>query len=206
MKNAVRTSGTKISRQIRIYHQLNYTSFHGPQEIMTEVPGLSVRMLQRDIKDLTDAGCVAVKYDKSTKNYVKQAKQPIFSDEVEGKRRTHLIRLNRLCNLLDKLESTPIYAISQYITEKEEYDYLPTFEREHPDLFDKSMLDDIPIMPEIIDAREIYQKLYPDCSFRTMQRDFSDLNATGLIEVTYSRRFKIYLVYRGTEELAGRRY
>ena len=102
MKNAYWKSGEKISRQVRIYHQLTHTSFHGSEEIMQEVPGLSVRMLQRDMKDLTDAGCISVKYDKKAKNYINREVSPTFNDDVEGKRRTHLIRLSRLCSLFEQ--------------------------------------------------------------------------------------------------------
>lgn len=183
MKNEYWKSGTKICRQICIYNFMITTEYHGPAEIMDSVTGLSMRMLQRDLKDLTDAGLVSVKYDKATKNYVKTENEPTFNESIEGKRRSHLIRLNRLCHLLHELDWNTQYLINDY-------------------LWDCDCADEgevIPVPDNLPDAREYYQSAYPECSLRTMQRDFRILNSTGIIEIKYSRRFKIFIVYAGQD-------
>ena len=49
------SNDSKMTRQLKIYLNILTTTFHGPEELMEQF-GISRRMLQRDLKDLRDAG------------------------------------------------------------------------------------------------------------------------------------------------------
>ena len=199
MKNKTWPKGTRIIRQLLIYYQLKMTVYHGPADIMQEIPGLHPRMLQRDIQDLRDAGLISIRYERKTKNYVDSDKAPAFNTSVTGKRQSHLIRLKRLGTLLFKLESTYAGDVEEYMEALEIYeDSLQTL-KEEPENFFEEDLEEKPEPPDLLDARTSYHQLFPECSDRTMQRDFKDLNATRLMKVDYCRKLHIYLVYEKEE-------
>ena len=81
---------------------------HGPQNLEEAFPGIGRRMIQRDLKDLKDAGLVSVNYVRKAQGYVKEKQRPKFNEDTEPRRKAHLKRLNRLGRLMSGLENADI--------------------------------------------------------------------------------------------------
>ncbi|MCR4891266.1 MAG: hypothetical protein K5989_03665 [Lachnospiraceae bacterium] len=196
MKNDTWEKGSRIIRQVLIYNQLAHTYYHGPSEIKARIPGLTSRMLQRDLQDLKDAGLINIRYSRSKRNYIDSDQLPTFNESVTGRRRSHLIRLKRLCTLLDELDGESSDSVHDYLYDLELYEFVLSESKKNPEEFPPSEVGEKPEPPDFMDARKDYHARYPDCSDRTMQRDFRDLNETGLIDIHYSRKLRIFLVDR----------
>ena len=67
------------------------------------------RTLQRDIKDLTDAGLINVKYSNTEKAYIHKGKPTgkiSFREELSKKKMQHLNRLRRLAGCMQLVDET----------------------------------------------------------------------------------------------------
>lgn len=99
----------RIERQLRLYEvvcQLAIVQFSDVYEIFP----YNMRLLQRDLADLRDAGLVSVKYSKKGKGYVKTG-VPEFNEGTKPCKKTHLKRLHRLGVLMSELvnEDIPLW-------------------------------------------------------------------------------------------------
>lgn len=75
-----------------------------------EIFPYNMRLLQRDLADLRDAGLVNVKYYKKGKGYVKTG-VPEFNEKAKSCKKAHLKRLHRLGILMSELvnEDIPLW-------------------------------------------------------------------------------------------------
>lgn len=96
---------------------LLYDIFLGCRKVeFAEITGrlpVGMRMLQRDIADLTAAGLICVKYSRQEEAYVKDG-APVFSQKASGRYREHLVRLNRLGRLMTELWQDEISLSEPY--------------------------------------------------------------------------------------------
>lgn len=122
--------------------------------VICEIFPYNMRLLQRDLIDLKDAGLVAVKYSKKARGYIKTG-VPAFTKEAPPRRRAHLVRLNRLGRLMAELENEDIPKEDKKENQKngEEQEYFT--------------------------AKDSYNQLFPGLSERTRQRDFEVLRNIG---------------------------
>ncbi len=195
MKNERWPPGTKIYRQIRLYHYLiaHKTGYRGPKELKHFL-GVDTRMLQRDLKDIRDAGILNLKYKKEKDNYIEAKEPPAFTKKpVKQKRREHLLRLRRLCTLMDQLEGPNLEEVDSY--ESTLYDYKTECEnsQEDPETFPPEEVGDPPGRPDFPDIKAQYEALFPGQSTRTRYRDFETLSKAGYT-ITYHPEFKAYVI------------
>ncbi|MDE6897532.1 MAG: hypothetical protein K2P43_15385, partial [Lachnospiraceae bacterium] len=66
----------RIERQLRLYELVCSYAVTGLETIEEAFPDSSRRMIQRDLKDLKDAGLVSVNYVRKAKGYVKEKQSP----------------------------------------------------------------------------------------------------------------------------------
>ncbi|MCR5509401.1 MAG: hypothetical protein K6F54_00375 [Lachnospiraceae bacterium] len=196
----------KISRQLRIYNYLISRHFHGPKEFEKDF-GIGLRMLQRDLKDLRDAGVINVKYDKKEDNYV-YVNDGRFDGSAPTRRKEHLIRLHRLAGLIANLTETDIEELEHYESAVEEYYYaielfseIPEGETEderseREDLLAFTLEEGPPEKPELADLKAEYYALFPDSYERKRQRDFKALSDAGF-ELKYDRKYRAYIFTTG---------
>ena len=143
----------RIERQLRLYEivcQFAIVQF----EAVCEIFPYKMRLLQRDLVDLKDAGLVSVKYSRKGKGYVKTGK-PEFNDKGKPCKMAHLKRLNRLGTLMSGLSNEDI----------------PLWEKK-----DNEESGDV---QEYVTAKDSYKELFPGLSERTRQRDFQVLRNIG---------------------------
>ena len=143
----------RIERQLRLYEivcQYAIVQF----EAVCEIFPYNMRLLQRDLVDLKDAGLVSVKYSRKGKGYVKTGK-PEFNDKGKPCKMAHLKRLNRLGKLMSGLEN----------------DDIPLWEK-------KDNEEDGEVR-EYFTAKDSYNQMFPGLSERTRQRDFEILRKLG---------------------------
>ena len=76
----------RIIRQVRIYHNIQTTEYHGPRELQRRFH-ISKRMIQRDLKDLRESGMIRLRYDRKTDNYVPDKKEAVFDGTASGRRK-----------------------------------------------------------------------------------------------------------------------
>lgn len=181
----------KMIRQLKLYDYLTSTEIHGLSDIMSESDiGIgSIRTLQRDLKDLRDSGLINLKYDKKKDNYVVR-KDPVFNESTQGRRRQHLIRLNRIGTLICGLTRTDIAELESYELLCEEYEYVKDHPEEFPeeDFYD----DDYPEMPVLADLKAEYYELFPGSNERTRQRDFNAIREAGYV-LRYIKKYHNYV-------------
>ena len=195
---------SKITRQLKIYYQLISSKIIGPTDLMNSF-GISRRMLQRDLKDLRDAGVINVKYDKEENNYV-IVDDGCFDESAPTRRKEHLTRLHRLATLIKNLTETDIEELEHYESAIEEYYYsielfseIPEGETEYEryereDLLEFTLEEGLPEKPVLADLKAEYYALFPDSYERKRQRDFKALSDAGF-EIEYNRTFKEYTFF-----------
>ena len=164
----------KLHRQIHLYLLLTHDGnegFHGRREIFRKRLASNVRMIQRDIRDLTDAGLLRVKYDSKKDNYILTEYGIDLKFQIDKSisesRLKHLNKSRRLCILWEKLDATDPLEISGYEEGASELSPL--------------------------DARTSYHNLFPEMSDGTMRRDFKVLQDIGF-SLIYNRKYKIFLI------------
>ena len=182
------SNNAKIIRQLLLYLNICKTWYHGPGDLMERFK-INRRMLQRDLKDLRDAGVIRLTLDKKNNNYVYAEKPPVFDETSTGRHRQHLIRLRRLTTLMDNLARTDMDKISHYESEVEEYDWYKEAMVEDPEEFPPENLGDLPKIPVLEDIKASYYLLFPDSNERMRQRDFRVLNDIGY-NIYYSHKYK----------------
>ena len=193
MKNQQWPPGTKIFRQIRLYHYLIWheNGFRGPSELKHFLSA-DIRMIQRDLKDIRDAGLLKLKYNKNTDNYIDDG-EAVFTQKAEPRRREHLLRLHRLCTLMIQLEGPDMEEVESYETALYDYENYSENSRKFPEIFPMDEMGDPPEPPDFPDVKAQYETLFPGHSTRTRQRDFETLSRAGY-RITYHPKYKAYLI------------
>ncbi len=181
----------KMRRQLLMYNNICHTEYHGPEDLMRRFK-ISFRTLQRDLRDFRDAGILHLKHDKKRNNYILHDKDPVFNETVTGRRRQHLIRLHRLCTLIDRLERTDMDAFDRFITDLDDYLWYREVMVEEPDKFPPEECPDRPVMPQLEDIKASYYSLFPDSNERQRQRDFKALREIGY-EIYYDHQYRIII-------------
>ena len=98
----------KIERQLRLYELVCGYAITSFEAIEEEFPNSGRRMIQRDLRDLKDAGLVSVNYVRKAQGYVKEKQRPKFNEDTEPRRKAHLKRLNRIGRLMSELYNEDI--------------------------------------------------------------------------------------------------
>lgn len=154
----------KIERQVLLYEVLSWSKIADKEYIFSYLP-MGNRMLERDMKDLSDAGLINLRFDRKRKCYVKNEKEYFIDDsEWTEVRRRHLNRLYRLCHLICNLQNDEVRWDEEFIRD------------------------------EKITAARSYREMFPECSPRTMQKDFVTLNRIGY-PIKYDRKLRYYYFY-----------
>lgn len=99
MKNIPLTS---TDRQLLLYDIFRSCEQVSYEEITTRLP-IGRKMIQRDIRTLTDAGLICVRYSRKAKAYIHSEQPPAFCGDADGKRYAHLKKLNRIATLMAEL-------------------------------------------------------------------------------------------------------
>ncbi len=190
-KNMGSENNDKIIRQIKLYTYVTSTVYHGPDDLILHFR-ISRRMLQRDLKDLRDAGALRLRLDRKENTYIEADEPAAFDETAAGRHRQHLVRLNRLTTLIDKLPRTPMYDLEQYESEYSEYLDYKEFMAEDPITFPPEDLWDPPEQPVWENIKTAYYTLFPDSNERTRQRDFAALKAAGF-DIHYDPRYRNFI-------------
>ena len=136
------------------------------EDITSRLP-IGRKMVQRDIKALTDAGLIRIKYSKKEKAYIHDsASPPLFNENAKGKYRLHLIKLRRIATLMNELYMD---KDSYYEAEGDAY----------------------------YSCKTCYYELFPEANERMRQRDFKHLNNIGYTVTydNNDRRYKMWNGY-----------
>lgn len=154
---------TKTDRQLLLYDIFKGSKQIAFEDITSRLP-IDKKMIQRDMKDLTAAGLIRVKYSRKDRAYIKDTENPLVLDEsIKGKRRIHLTKLRRIGILMDQLYMD---TGSDYWDDKDDY----------------------------FSCKRCYYQLFPDSTERMRQRDFAQLNRIGywIRYDNYDRRYKMW--------------
>jgi hypothetical protein len=155
---------TKTERQLLLLEV--FDRFYGQElETIFSVLPIERRMLQRDVKDLIDAGLISVTFSKEKQAYIKTNQELSFREDTKKPNRTkHLKRLNRQGTLLKKLYNDEISSEEKYDRKK------------------------------YTSCKDVYEQLFPEASARTRQRDFQTLYRIGY-PIKYNRKIQYYEFY-----------
>ena len=97
---------SRLERQLLLYDIFYYLENVDGQEIKSRLP-IEEKMIQRDMKDLTDAGLIKVKYSRKQRAYIRDG-LPTASYGEEARRKAHLQKLHRLGVLMHRLENDEV--------------------------------------------------------------------------------------------------
>lgn len=147
---------------------LLYDIFKGSEEVtyedITSRLPIGKKMVQRDIKILTDAGLIQIRYSKKDKSYVHDTScPPAYNKNVRGKYQKHLTKLRRIATLMNQLYTD---TDSYYDVDGDAY----------------------------YSCKTCYYELFPDANEKMRQRDFKLLNDIGYTVSydNYDRRYKMW--------------
>lgn len=150
-------------RQLLLYDIFIGSEQVAYEDITSRLP-IGKKMVQRDIKALTDAGLIRIKYSKKDKAYIHDPVYlPSFNENVKGKYRIHLMKLQRIAKLMNELYTD---TDSYYEVEGDTY----------------------------YSCRTCYYELFPEANERMRQRDFKHLNNIGYTVTynNNDRRYKMW--------------
>ena len=188
---------SKITRQLRLYDTVigvKNGAVYSPAELM-DAFGISLRMLQRDLKDLRDSGLINLKYHKASDKYL-IAGSAGFDDTASIRRKQHLMRLYRIGTLIHNLPGIDADEFASFECGIQEFsEYLKEAkndpENNSPEDIEwmrKFYIPDI----EFYDLKAAYYELFPDSNERTRQRDFEEMNRAGF-HIYYSRKHRSFI-------------
>ena len=162
----------KMCRQLGIFYSLVSYLLNRPNDFMIKY-NIGRRTLERDLKDLSDAGIMHIEYSRKYSEYT--AEETNATDaviNVKGTRRlAHLERLRRLCTLIRH--------------------FMEDFKTDTWDLWDYEEDDDYYNI-QVYDLAKEYHSLFPGSDERKRQRDFKTLNEAGF-HIEYLRKLKGYI-------------
>lgn len=150
-------------RQLLLYDIFKGSEQVEYEDVTSRIP-IGKKMLQRDIKILTDAGLLRVKYSRERKAYIHDtACMPAFNENAKGRYYKHLMKLKRIAVLMDALYMD---TDSYYEKDKDAY----------------------------YSCKTCYYELFPEANERMRQRDFKHLTNIGYIITydNYERRYKMW--------------
>lgn len=188
---------SKITRQLRLYDTVigvKNGAVYSPSELMDTFE-ISLRMLQRDLKDLRDSGLINLKYHKASDKYI-IAGSAIFDDTASIRRKQHLMRLYRIGTLIHSLPSIDASDFASFEWGVQEFsEYLEETkndpENNSPEDIEGMREFYIPDI-EFYDLKAEYYELFPNSTERTRQRDFEEMCRAGF-EIYYSRKYKSFI-------------
>lgn len=152
---------SQAERQLLLYELFLFNPDVTRELIKTAVP-ISDRMLQRDLKHLTEAGLICVSYSRKEEAYIQHPEKARFNPSgAAGRRLLHLERLARIGMLMEKLYNDPL---------------------DEDEIFDGKKLKSI---------KQRYEELCPGIPDRTRQRDFAVLRNIGY-PIQYIREYQYY--------------
>lgn len=194
----------KLIRQMEIY-RIFYVCRTIEYREITRLIDVSIKTIQRDVKDLSDAGLIAVRFSKKRNGYVhlKDCKSTIFDenggqiltpqvfDENQARNR-HLKKLNRLAVIIVGIENEdiPLYEKQDYDNDTV-YQYAIDESEEYLRDFNEFPESDGNENRHYYNYVDWYKETFPDCSKSTMYRDFKDLKRLGL-QIGYNREEQYY--------------
>ncbi|MCR5686178.1 MAG: hypothetical protein K6G81_12335 [Lachnospiraceae bacterium] len=194
---------TKMARQLQLYDLISSIPdiddpsngiIVGPAEIMRSFR-MSLRMLQRDLKDLRDCGLINAKYVKKKNRYFK-VKDKEMPEDIPARRMQHLLRLYRIGTLINDLSRTPSSLIENYESAMISFNEFIEMAEEDPENFTAEDIEIerefLPDPPPVYDLKTEYYTLFPDSNERTRQRDFKELRDAGF-ELYYSKEYGAYI-------------
>lgn len=194
----------KIIRQLAIY-QIFYKCRRIEYREITVKIDTSIRTIQRDVRDLSDAGLIDVRFSTSRNAYIhnNSCKPPLYENDQElalrppvlggnHARNRHLKKLNRPATIifLAQNEDIPFYEKLGY-PDEDVYEWA----RDEPEDY-LSYNDGFPDSNgnehrHYVNYIDWYQKTFPDCSRSTMFRDFKVLRQLGLT-IGYNNMYRYY--------------
>lgn len=189
---------SKMARQLQLYNiiaQIRSGAVYSPAELMDSF-GISLRMLQRDLKDLRDCGLINVSFKKSENKYV-IAGEAVFDESAAARRKQHLTRLYRIGTLIVSLSRTDPDELEYFEYGLKQFnDYLEDVKTD-PDNNPPEDIEDmrsfyIPHELEFYDLKAEYYALFPESNERTRQRDFEEMTCAGFT-IYYSRKYKSFI-------------
>lgn len=114
----------QIERQLILYDVFSTFKQATYGDIKVVLRKIEKRTLQRDIKDLTDAGLINVKYSNTEKAYIHQGEPTgkiSFREELSVKKMQHLNRLRRLAGCMRLVdEEDPVKSYFEMFPEASE--------------------------------------------------------------------------------------
>lgn len=178
---------TKIERQLLLFEIISSCEVTEYIEITSLLP-IEKRMIQRDIKDLTDAGLISVTFSKEENGYVHNG-TPVFDQTATGRRKRYLKDLNRIGTLMRELYNDD----QSFWKDSHEpyYDY---------DEDGRAFIMDIPA--DYFTALDCYYDLFPHFSEQTQRQDLETLKHIGSIYCTSAGDYYVEDKHYFDEDLA----
>lgn len=153
---------SQVERQLLLYELFLFNEESVTRELIKRCIPIPDRMLQRDLKHLTEAGLICVRYSSKEAAYIQYPKEVRFNpDNVTDRKLLHLKRLSRIGMLMRELGNDPL---------------------EQDEIFDNKKLKSI---------KQNYEELFPEIPDRTRQRDFTVLRNIGY-PIEYIREYRYY--------------
>ena len=132
---------TKIERQLLLYEIIFTSKMIEIDDVMRRL-SVEKKTVQRDIKDLTDAGLIRLSYSRKEKCYKKKEPSHKISEEEGTFRYRHLKKLVRLTTFMEELSGA-------YIQDDLEYNCRKRYTELFPDSSERTRMRDYKTLQHI---------------------------------------------------------
>ena len=151
-------SYTKIERQLLLYEIIYLSQEVEMADLMKRLDA-SKKTIERDMKDLTDAGLVKLIYSRKEKTYQRGEETGVISEPIGTRRYMHLKKIQRLTIFMEELSS----ATNGYGLDYMEYNCKNRYFELFPEVSERTRMRDYKILSNIgyrIEWNELEQRHY----------------------------------------------
>lgn len=132
---------SKTERQLLLYEIIYTSQMIELEDVMKRLEA-NRKMIMRDIKDLTDAGLIKLRYSRKDKVYLKEIRTGILNEQEGTRRYQYLKKLIRLAQFMEELSGADI-------DNDFEYNCRTRYEELFPDVSERTRMRDYQIMKNI---------------------------------------------------------
>ena len=182
---------TKIQRQILLLMVFSHKeSIIDLDVIKLNVP-IDIRTLQRDIKELTEAGFLKVSYDRRENRYLGSVFVPKTIDAKDEKKQRYFERIRHYEKMIFSMyECITIDLVEDIISELDIYEYMHRdWEKTGRFFYEPEYRG--PDLDRELSADEVYFKLFPKAKDSDFMKDICFLKEIGF-PIDYCEKLDVY--------------
>ena len=187
----MREYSSKLKRQVALMAVFDHDEAIICLDVICKnVPGINIRTLERDIKELNEAGFMDVKYDRAEKTWSGLVRIPDKAPELSPKRRKDFDDLVHFEKILFTMRCFTYRDAEMALDELHEYKDMHDF-WEEDDMFGPEPVYMKKYLNEELSVDKAYFRLFPDAEMDDFEKDVNFLRDIGY-PIEYDKELQVY--------------